>query len=731
MKDKQDTTQTKSHIPFQIKPNLEADSLFPPEPKSYYSSPNFSDTYDFPYNPDPLVHSNNYDIYDEMRYDDQVKAALSFKKDLIISQGWEIKCEKQEIVDFLTDNLQNTLDCNFSNALRDMLSALDYGFSLTEPVYKKPIKWLIEIKDFKTRPPHSFYFYLNEKGDPSHIVQKGNAGDIKFEMDYFMHYAYQSEFGSPYGSSDLRAAFQAWKTKKFFLRFWAIYVERFAAPTVIGTYPSTYQADEVQKMLTLLKSFQNATYGVFPEGATIDFKMPNRDSSQIYETGIYSLNMMIARAILMPDLLGMSGEKTSGGSYSLGKTQFNLFMGLIKKEQDALARRITNKVIMPLVRANWGDIQCSFEFKPYSEDDSVEMMKLWIDAVSKKIWTPNPQEVDHAREMIKFPAGPVEIPEPVEPRPFGGGKQGDDEEDDKPTMGKKPPIKEHLNHDLKTYRQINNYEKRIDFSQLKKDMDNAEAKVMPRLRSSGKDIWGDYIDQIKERGIIPRMKPEIMNEIKPRFQKQMNIEFKYWMKDMFKDAYNGAQKELFPNMEATFAVEDMPYPQEFLDLLDAEAFKLVGDYSVEITKKMRSVITQSIKNGEGEVATLKRLRELGDQESDKWLNTVVRTKTSEMYNRGRRSYWDNDEFASQLVEAYEFSAILDDRTSEVCAELDGSIIQKDEDIMANLTPPLHFNCRSVLVPLTKYDNWKEDKNHVKGNDLWTVDEIKEMGGNLI
>ncbi len=50
------------------------------------------------------------------------------------------------------------------------------------------------------------------------------------------------------------------------------------------------------------------------------------------------------------------------------------------------------------------------------------------------------------------------------------------------------------------------------------------------------------------------------------------------------------------------------------------------------------------------------------------------------------------------VEKYEILATLDDRTSEICQNLDGKVFEM-KDFQAGLTaPPFHVNCRSTTVP---------------------------------
>ena len=59
---------------------------------------------------------------------------------------------------------------------------------------------------------------------------------------------------------------------------------------------------------------------------------------------------------------------------------------------------------------------------------------------------------------------------------------------------------------------------------------------------------------------------------------------------------------------------------------------------------------------------------------------------------------------------------MDDRTSALCHSLNGKIYKKDNPIIANITPPLHFNCRSMLVPITQVDGWDGKQDKVPSKD---------------
>ena len=126
-------------------------------------------------------------------------------------------------------------------------------------------------------------------------------------------------------------------------------------------------------------------------------------------------------------------------------------------------------------------------------------------------------------------------------------------------------------------------------------------------------------------------------------------------------------------------------------------------------QKGKYILTKGMRDGLGEAALVNKIRGEIKDVSDKFLNTLVRTKNTDIYNKSRKTFLDNDPFAKQIVTAYQFSAILDDRTSDICSSLDGKIYTADSGYVNSITPPLHQNCRSLLVPVTKFEDYKIDK----------------------
>lgn len=76
---------------------------------------------------------------------------------------------------------------------------------------------------------------------------------------------------------------------------------------------------------------------------------------------------------------------------------------------------------------------------------------------------------------------------------------------------------------------------------------------------------------------------------------------------------------------------------------------------------------------------------------------LVRTAVNFVSNRGLEATYDAN---ASVIEALEFTAFLDDRTTEICLSLDGNRYALDE---SRPPLPLHYNERSQYVPVPAWD----------------------------
>jgi SPP1 gp7 family putative phage head morphogenesis protein len=84
------------------------------------------------------------------------------------------------------------------------------------------------------------------------------------------------------------------------------------------------------------------------------------------------------------------------------------------------------------------------------------------------------------------------------------------------------------------------------------------------------------------------------------------------------------------------------------------------------------------------------------------LETIFRTNLNAAYNEGRHEILT----APAVKEARPFwrlDGVDDDRQSEICRRVDGTVLPADDSWWKKNSPPRHFNCRCIITPLTEDD----------------------------
>lgn len=75
---------------------------------------------------------------------------------------------------------------------------------------------------------------------------------------------------------------------------------------------------------------------------------------------------------------------------------------------------------------------------------------------------------------------------------------------------------------------------------------------------------------------------------------------------------------------------------------------------------------------------------------------IMETETTYYYNKARRDVYDE----SPDVTHYLFVSIRDFATTKWCKSRQGLVYAKGDSLLDKETPPIHWNCRSELLPLT-------------------------------
>jgi SPP1 gp7 family putative phage head morphogenesis protein len=227
-------------------------------------------------------------------------------------------------------------------------------------------------------------------------------------------------------------------------------------------------------------------------------------------------------------------------------------------------------------------------------------------------------------------------------------------------------------------------------------MDRFKKKILIECLPVVRNIYEDLFDQIEAKKILKDQKVDRIDTLKVKYLKDVKLILKRNLREAYLDGKLSAKDELLKGTYRTPLADD-----KFLEILEAESFQYIGDWAYNITKGARIALMEAIRDGKPLSAVIDFLEEHGMEDSLTSLERFSRTKITDVMNRGRMAFYNE----SGVVAAYQYSAILDDRTTDICSGLDGKVF-KDGDAPI---PPMHFNCRSLLIPITKYEDYEADE----------------------
>lgn len=704
------------------------------------------------YNPDALLANKGAAVYDMMMRDDQVKPVVRFKISAITSRRWQFKKNPNnpfhaEVEPFLLACIDG-IDGSFKDDMEGILSALVSGFSISEKIiapmdYEGKTYWT--IKALKLRDWKSFRFKVDKFGNVESLIQTDGAQEHVIPYDKVVHFVHQPDIDEHYGESDLRACYRAWWSKDIAIKLHNIYLERMASGFIYAEVGQATQLSVSQRgaLKSLLDTVTGKTSAVVPEG--VQLKQFPAVNTEAYEKAVAMHNKSIARAVLVPNLLGLS-EQGASGSYAQSQTQFDAFLWTLGSIITRLEDCINSQIIAPLVKWNYGrDDYPRFHFVPLTDDQISKLANTWSQLVTMKAVQKTAADESYFRELLGVPANAItdkesgaEILEyhvsngivtPNEVRAFlglpaiaGGDKLATPE----PAPAKDvpaPPVKEEAPEpeDGKEPSEYTEkpYMARVNFKEMKQGMDTLEAafveNVNPALAlmrvSIEKQIaaiWGTSSGANVEPSASSTLK--IAKPTKSR----LNAELKKGLTDAYTAGYDGAQSEIKKKLTDSATLKTyIGTIDEALKFLESEAFKITGVIEQDALAVARQVVENGIKYDK----SLKQvINDLDDMIGDLLpavdaagnainiparLENIARTNTASAINQGRQAFFEDPALKGYIL-GYEYSAILDGRTTAICKALDG-VIRKD---FGNYAPPNHYQCRSLLIPITIDDTDK-------------------------
>lgn len=742
--------------------------------QAYMGTSIYSSQLNWPrYNPDELVSWKGPTIYDRMMVDEQVNAVMKFKRDALLSREWALSFdeesslstdEQQSRISILTRMLGN-IKGSFTDAVACILKAMRYGYSITEKIFEQQLIDNVAyygISELRPRPPFTFYFKCDPYGTLIEFGQNFGGQLRPLDIRKFVHYVQDPDEDPWFGRSVLRCAYRSWYAKDVLIKMQNLWAERIAGGFLVVT--KEVNAPPVQR--SELLAIQNAVANIktisgmaMPPGYKVELISP--PATEAFSKMIPYYDLGIAKSLLVPDLFGIT-NKGETGAYAQSQTQLTTFFWTINADSARLESSIQDQIIFDLCEVNWGDGEYPrFGYKPASEEFVKWVIGQWSALITGNAVITTEADESHLRRILNMPQR-SDKDKPLaqtkaeqaakQPVPPGGAGSGAG------TTGSLAPggssgrsdigTGDAGNADFKhgkprqcTIAQFSKALQRVNFAvidQRTEAMTIDTTRVMsPLIAKATWNVLKNTAEYLKEPASISDARFTTTDIGKLNRAAQAGLMRSWQLGGRM--ASNEMLRAKAPKLtRASFAALRADAAAEYLQ---ANAFRMAGN----LTDGARAIIQQELLNGvksggrPEEVAmqiyqrliakgftSLQAAQEAvddrdvvdalnqslgttGEAGTLAYLNTLTRTNMFEAMNEARFSAFTDPDLDG-FVQALEYSAILDDRTTEICQALDGSTWSSGSDEWDTYRPPNHYNCRSVLVPITLQDGWDGEES---------------------
>ena len=243
---------------------------------------------------------------------------------------------------------------------------------------------------------------------------------------------------------------------------------------------------------------------------------------------------------------------------------------------------------------------------------------------------------------------------------------------------------------------------------LKSRLDALEARGLDALRDALEECRDALVARVRAAGD----QAKLANALKrlPRFG-AVEAEVRAMLDRAWEAGTRDARREVRERRRDFAGAESSFTPRAALRWLRATSFWVSGILGDRVLADAKGAILSGLKTGKASSLIAEEVYRaflpwLGDpdvirddeQLAPYRLETIVRTNTTNAYNHGRLTEALYPEIA-RFVKGMRYSAILDERTTEVCRFLDGKVFRPSDPDLEALLPPNHFQCRSIIVPI--------------------------------
>ena len=343
-------------------------------------------------------------FYKQMLEDDEsIGTGLEYLSGRVVSKIGEFSHDDRrikELVDHCIESVRGTMTEIRKDILRNSFA---FGFGVAEFTIKdEGGVWV--LSSMPVYDPSTILFKMARFPDNSYgigaVMQRSGMGqDIEIPAGKCLIKTHGNG-NAPYGQSLLRRCYRWWAFKRAVPKLWAVALERYGMPLLLGKSDSESTGRNLEEALANINSkayiVTNNNSDVQTVGA------PGGDISSGYMAADELCDKKIYRALFLPSLLG-SGE--NGGSYSLGQVHLELFNATAVSLAEEYIDCELEQLWRPLIEWNFGPQENYGEFAitdSIPADEKKTLSEMLLNLANAGVVDPD-SDRDWMREVLGLP----------------------------------------------------------------------------------------------------------------------------------------------------------------------------------------------------------------------------------------------------------------------------------------------------------------------------------------
>lgn len=674
----------------------------------------------------------------------------------------------REIADFVEKALFEKMDTTRDQFLQECLTFLAFGFSVFEKVYYIKDNQVL-LKKLAFRSQKTIEYWITEGGTPwiqqqldTPVVWWPNNGKflVSIPWDKLILFVVNQEGDNYQGVSVLRPAYKHWYIKQNLEKFEAIKHQKQGVGVPVIYLPKNATTEDKALAQTIVQNFKtNEQSGIvmpWPKESGWDFSFADLkagDTTNMQESIKYHMREITKTVLAQFIELG----NTDTGSRALGESQTDMFLNAIASYAKIIQNNLNRYLIPELVGFNYNtDRFPKIRFESLGGKDMAAFSTTLTQLITAGVIDPDEELQRVVREQLGLPPkdeattdDPNDVwgdaeddtvvdPNAVKPLPKQEDKVEDIQAHEHPThewdcgnvfaddyyMNISKAFNNRVILDIQkkgkddgTYAEVKKkWYKFNDFEdESPRVMTFAERKVNFKMIKSSMEKYSSQLDS-KTAKIFNNMKKDLLNQIDIAVQ-QNDVaaigRIKARFTDDFAQVLTDVQKEMFEVGKKAAATEmgvSIPAtPAETKGAMYIQNKQVVDKITNDMTNTAQSAAMQTIaKRGGSVTATNASAAKVAVNEAltgqiAKAAGSVNTLWVSMSLNMWRVNIF---EMYPEKIYGMQYSAILDDRTTDRCLSLDGRIVKPWSKAFYEYSPPQHYNCRSVWVEILEDEDFK-------------------------